>query len=116
LYGAQSAITAYHGRVYIDAASARVLRLTMAVDPPEGFPIRETSTTLDYDYRDVGGTPYLLPVRADVRTTEEVPEQSVAPGRRSAQISKLRYHNMVEFREYHKFEIESKLGFGEPPK
>jgi hypothetical protein len=115
LYGAEETITAYHGRVYIDTASGRALRLTMAVDPPEGFPIQETSTILDYDYRDVGGKPYLLPVRADVRTTERVREHPVVAGRRMTRLSDvpMRYHNIVEFREYHKFEIESKLGFEE---
>jgi hypothetical protein len=114
-YGAEEAITAYHGRVYVDAAAGRVLRLTMAVDPPEGFPIRETSTVLDYDYRDIGGTRYLLPVHADVRTTERAREiPGLHLGRAIQQAVTMQYHNVVEFRDYHKYAIESKLAFEDP--
>jgi hypothetical protein len=113
-YGAEETITAYHGRLYVDAASGRVLRLTMAVDPPEAFPIQETATILDYDYRDVGGTQYLLPVHAEVRTTERMRERrGDLAGRRITRPSNvpMRYHNIVEFRDYHKYAIESKIGF-----
>jgi hypothetical protein len=111
-YSAEETITAYHGRVFIDAPSGRVLRLTMAVDPPEGFPIRETTTILDYDWRDIGGDQYLLPVHADVRTTErprEIP--GVRLGRTVKQAITVHYHNIVEFHDYHKYAIESKLAF-----
>jgi hypothetical protein len=98
-YGTEETMTAYHGRVYIETSSSRVLRLTMEVDPPAGFPIRETRSTIDYDLRDVGGAPYLLPVRAEVRTLEAVGK------------SKMRYRNVEEFRDYRKFSTESKLSF-----
>jgi hypothetical protein len=114
-YGTEEALTAYHGRVFIDTATSRVIRLAMDVDPPPGFPIRECSTVVDYDWRDIGGTRYLLPVHADVRTTERNREHPVVAGRRMTQLSgsPMRYHNVVEFRDYHKFEIETKLGFGQ---
>lgn len=113
-YGTQEAIVAYHGRAYIEPDSGRVLRLTMDVDAPPDFPIRKTSTVLDYDWRDIGGTQYLLPVRADVRTVESFQEHAPPlPGLRSPQPSEHRmsYHNIVEFRDYHKYAIESKLAF-----
>jgi hypothetical protein len=113
-YGTQEVFTAYHGRVYIETASRRLLRLTMAVDPPEDFPIRETSTTLDYDDREVGGTLYLLPVHVEVRTTERAHQTRNVPGRVLQQIATVRYHSIVEFRDYHKYAIESKLGFEVP--
>ncbi len=114
LYGTREAIVAYHGRVYIEPDSGRVLRLTMDIDPPLDFPIRKTSTILDYDWRDIGGTQYLLPVRADVRTVESFQEPAPPlPGLLHPQPSEHRmsYHNIVEFRDYHKYEIESKLAF-----
>jgi hypothetical protein len=111
-YGTEETLTAYHGRVSIDAAAGRVLRLTMAVDPPEGFPIRESSTVLDYDWREIGGTQYLLPVHADVRTVELPREmREIRLGRVAKQALTMRYHNIVEFRDYHKYAIESKLAF-----
>jgi hypothetical protein len=117
IHGVTEILTAYHGRVYIDPASGRVLRLSMAVDPPEDFPVRESSTILDYDWRDIGGTRYLLPVRADVRTAESIrtrgqPLQGLGIAPSSER--RVRYHNLVEFRDYHKYAIESKLGFEVP--
>ena len=113
-YGTTAVMTAYHGLVYIDLETDRVARLTMAVDPPADFGIQESSTTLDYDWRDVGGAQYLLPVHADVRTTERPHEvKDGAIGRRPASPmpTPMRYHNVVDFRDYHKFATESKLGF-----
>lgn len=113
-YGAQETIVAYHGRVYIDAATGRVLRLTMDVDPPDDFPIQKTTTIVDYEFRDIGGTQYLLPVHADVVTVERIRKRlgnlaglSTTPWSEQ----RVRYHNIVEFRDYHKFAIDSKLGF-----
>jgi hypothetical protein len=113
-YGVQEAIVAYHGRVYIDSESGRVLRLTMDIDPPPDFAIRKTSSVLDYDWRDIGGTQYLLPVRADVHTVESIREPGLPlQGLSVAKPAERRvsYHNVIEFRDYHKYAIESKLGF-----
>jgi len=103
-YGVSEAIVAYHGRVYVDPSTGRVLRLTMDVDPPPDFPIQQTTSVIDYDFRDIGGSQYLLPVHADVRTVERAP--MAHPAERP-----LRYHNVIDFRDYHKYATESKLGF-----
>ena len=101
--GVAETTTAYHGLVYIDSASHRTLRLTMETDPPESFPIREVATTIDYDFRAIGGSQYLLPVRAEVRILERVTVRSLPRF--------LRYRNLVEFRDYRKFSTESRLTF-----
>jgi hypothetical protein len=61
-------ITAYSGEVYVDAEPAHaVTRLkTKAEEIPEGFPIRNALTTLDYAYTDVGGQQFLLPLKEEV--------------------------------------------------
>ena len=113
-YRTHRILTAYHGRVYIDPSSSRVLRLTMEVDPPPDFPVRETTTAIDYDFRTIGGEQYLLPVRAEVRVFEVASEEvlkrfslnDAATLRRG-----VRYRNMVEFRNYRKFSTDSKLTF-----
>lgn len=113
-YGTNATLTAYHGRVWIDPAANRVLRLTMEVDPPDGFPIRETATTIDYDLREIGGTSYLLPVRAEVRMLEYIPIGEISKMSGNAALlaqQPMRYHNVVEFRNYRKFTTESKLSF-----
>ena len=115
-YGVEETIVAYHGRVYVNPDSGRVLRLTMDIDPPPDFPIQKTSTILDYDWRDIGGTQFLLPVRADVHTVERPREyRGNLGGQPVRQLAKTgtRYHNVVEFRDYHKFATESKLGFAQ---
>lgn len=104
--GTQRVMTAYHGRIYIDLAANSVRRLTMAVDPPPSFPVREVSTTIDYDDREIAGAGYLLPVRAEVHTLEHVPI-AAGPG-----FEPVRYRNYIEFRNYRKFSADSKLTFG----
>ncbi len=103
--GTQKIMTAYHGRIYIDPAANRVLRLTMAVDPSPSFPVREVATTIDYEDREISGASYLLPVRADVHTLEYVPIAD-DPG-----FEPVRYRNYIEFRNYRKFSADSKLTF-----
>jgi hypothetical protein len=107
-------LTAYHGRVYIDPSTGRVLRLTTEVDPPPNFPMRETSTTIDYGFRAIGVEEYLLPVHAEVRTLELPGEETLKHLSGSAQdLARrgIRYHNIVEFRDYRKFSADSTVSF-----
>jgi hypothetical protein len=61
---------AYHGIVYIDHETKRVLRLTLDSEGiPSNFPIQATSQQLDYDFATIGGEKYLLPFDSDVRLT-----------------------------------------------
>ena len=87
----RSIIVAYRGEVSIDETTHRVLRLTALAEIPVGFPIRETNSSIEYDFREVGGRDFLLPVSADsvLRRGNEKSE------------------NQVEFREYRKFHSES---------
>jgi hypothetical protein len=113
-YGFSRILTAYHGRVYIDPSTGRVLRLTTEVDPPPNFPIRETSTTIDYGFRAIGVEEYLLPVHAEVRTFELPSEDELKHLSRSYRdLARrgIRYHNIVEFRDYRKFSTDSTVSF-----
>ena len=95
-YGYSRILTAYHGRVYIDPSTGRVLQLTTEVDPPPDFPIRETSTTIDYGFRAIGVEEYLLPVHAEVRTFELPSEEELKHLSRSYRdLARrgIRYHN-----------------------
>src|SRR5262249_12602345 len=57
-------ITAYHGLVYVDRETHQVLRMTLdAEDIPPSFPVREARTVLDYDYVDISGRRFLLPLK-----------------------------------------------------
>ena len=113
-YGYSRILTAYHGRVYIDPSTGRVLRLTTEVDPPPNFPMRETSTVIDYGFRTIGVEEYLLPLHAEVRTLELLSEETLKHLSRSYRdLARrgIRYHNIVEFRDYRKFSTDSTVSF-----
>ncbi len=91
-------IAGYRGLVYVDKETERVLRVTMeAEDIPAAFPIREANSRLDYDYIDISGQQFLLPLKARVGMRE----------------SKLMSRNDVEFRLYRKFSAEATISFDE---
>lgn len=91
-------ITGYKGLIYIDKETERVLRIYMeALDLPPSFPIREAQTRLDYDFTDISGRQFLLPLKA----------------RNRLRTGKFLSKNDVEFRLYRKFEAEAILSFGD---
>jgi len=62
-----SIITAYRGLVEVDPETHVIMRITTeAVDIPESFPVRSVSNVLDYDYTDLSGHTFLLPLKARV--------------------------------------------------
>jgi hypothetical protein len=55
-----------HGYVYIDAATKMVMRVkAVADDFPRDFPVQNVHLLLDYDFTDVGGSQYLLPLHSE---------------------------------------------------
>jgi hypothetical protein len=65
--GGQKVTTAYGGRCWIDLASHRVVRLEgEAKDIPRSFPVERSSHSTEYDWVEVSGNKYWLPVRASV--------------------------------------------------
>jgi hypothetical protein len=86
------------GYVYIDRETNRVTRIAEeAEDIPADFPVQRSSAVLDYDYFDIGGEPFLLPLRAEIRL-DAGQQQSL---------------NSVEFSNYRKFTSASSLTFGD---
>jgi hypothetical protein len=89
-------VPAYKGLIYIDRDVPVVMRVTMeAEDIPSTFPIQQAGTVLDYEYTDIAGKQFLLPLRAEVRMRD----------------SKLLVKNVVEFRNYRKFGAETTITF-----
>jgi hypothetical protein len=89
-------VPGYRGLIYIDRDVPMVLRVTMeAVDIPPSFPIQEARTVLDYDFVDIAGNEYLLPLRSEMRMRE----------------GRLLVKNQVEFRSYRKFGAEAIITF-----
>jgi hypothetical protein len=90
------AVVGLHGYIYIDRETESVTRISAAAeDIPAGFPVQTSSTTLDYGYADIGGTPYLLPLRAEIRMDA----------------GKLQSLNSVEFQKYRKFRADAVVSF-----
>ena len=97
--GGQTYKPAYSGAVWIDPASARVLRIEMqAKEMPEGFPTDHVESATDYQNVRVGGVQeYLLPVHAEVLTCQRGTNNCA--------------RNAIDFRNYHKFEGQSNITF-----
>jgi hypothetical protein len=95
----QEYVTAYKGRIFVDDETKRVLRVEMSpYGIPATFPVHAVNTTVDYEFTNVGGKKYLLPVKAEI-----VSEHHSVTTR-----------NTEEFRQYRKFSAEANLSFDAP--
>ena len=89
------------GLIYLDPETHAILRITRrATELPAKFPIRLTSTELDYDAAPIGDHRYFLPVRAVIRMTAR----------------DIHTRNLVEFIDYRKFSSDAVISFGDPIK
>ncbi len=62
--------TAYHGLVEVEPDTHAVMRITAdAENIPPDFPLKETTDVLDYDYQDLSGQTFLLPLKSQVMMT-----------------------------------------------
>jgi hypothetical protein len=89
-------VAAFRGEIFVDDDTKMVMRLV--VDPygmPSGFPVKSAKTTLDYEMTDVGGTRYLLPVKAEILSEHH----------------RLSSRNVEEFKKYRKFHVETNLTY-----
>jgi hypothetical protein len=65
-----SIITAYRGLVEVDPKTHVVMRVsTIAENIPPDFPIRKADDVLDYDYQEISGHTFLLPLKSQVYMT-----------------------------------------------
>jgi hypothetical protein len=135
-----SAIAGYHGEVFIDADTHRVLRIAQVIDVPDGLPVQSSSNTGEYGFVDVSGHQYLLPVRWESLSVDLPALHSPARAASDAAIihpwqkppypvtgrngsgsgsapqmaAQMRYRNLIEFRDYRKYAAESTLSFDPP--
>jgi hypothetical protein len=90
-------IVGFHGVVAIEDGSGAVLSFSYDADHiPKSIGIESSSSSVDYEFADVGGRDYLLPATAE--TVLQSPREWV--------------RNRVEFRQYRKFASESTITFG----
>lgn len=92
----QTVRPAYQGSVWVDPASARVLRIEMQASRlPSGFPMSSVETAVDYSSVRIGENSSVLPVHAE----------TLACDRSSPDCS----HNIIDFRNYHEFKVDFKI-------
>lgn len=94
--GKLSVVTAYHGLVEVDPRTHVVMRVTSeAENVPDGFPVRAVKDVLDYDYTELSGHTFLLPMKARI----------------DAAFSDVLQRIDEEFRLYRKYSAESEIKF-----
>jgi hypothetical protein len=100
----QYVVPTYKGSVWIDKQTGQVLRIEMqAKEVPEAFPEISVETAVDYDTISLGSADkFLLPVHAE----------ALSCWRNSNECQR----NVIEFRNYHKFEGESVIKFEQEQK
>lgn len=88
---------AFHGLVYIDAATKGVRRITLEADGlPRDFSVHSASMAVDYDYIAIGTHDYLMPIRGTMSLTK---------GKHEAVL------NEMEFRNYRRYGSATKILF-----
>jgi hypothetical protein len=93
----------YHGLIYADRDTNMVMRYKLECeDLPHDFPVKEVHIDVNYDYVDVAGHKYVLPLKTDLKSTSST-------GR-----GKYNSWNEAEFRLYRKFSTESSIIFETP--
>ncbi len=93
-----SVITGMEGKVWIDRADFRVLRVeSAATEIPETFRVRSANRTIDYDWVTIADEKYLLPSLSDVRLTS----------RENSQLYETR--NVIRFKDYQKYGSEVRI-------
>ena len=94
----QKILPGYRGAVWIDMQSARVLRIEKeAVNLPEGFPVSMVEAAVDYEFVSLGAEKFLLPVHSE----------NLSCSRSDSYCGR----NVIDFRNYHKYQGESKITF-----
>ena len=92
----EQATVGQHGYVYIDASTKMVVRLAAIADEfPVGFPVERVNIILDYDFLDVGGTHFWLPLHSE--TTLITPP--------------LQHRNETDFLAYRKFSADANITY-----
>ena len=91
-YSTDTTATGMKGRIWIDRADNRVLRVeSEATEIPDAFPIRTAKRMIDYDWTQIADDKYLLPSISDVRLTF----------REKSNVFETR--NLIRFKEYQKY-------------
>jgi hypothetical protein len=85
----------YHGLLYIPKGSDTILRITVEDDLPASFPLQEVHQFIDYNFVDISGQQFLLPLKAQVIMRHD----------------RIASKNEIEFRGYRKYSTDASIKF-----
>lgn len=89
----------YRGLIFVDADLKVVSRITLeAEDIPPTFPLQQARSQLDYDFTEISGRPYLLPLRAELKMRS----------------GKDLFRNEITYQQYRKFGADTDIRFDLP--
>jgi hypothetical protein len=89
-------VPAYSGEVFVDKQTHEITRITLGAEQlPSSFPVKKADTILDYDYQDLSGRTFLLPMASKTYMTAD----------------DYMTRNDTEFRLYRKYSAESDIKF-----
>lgn len=90
----------YHGLIYADRDTKMVMRFKMECDTiPPDFPVKDVALDVNYDYTDIAGHQYVLPLKTELHSRD---------------VHELVW-NEAEFHLYRKFGSESSITFESDP-
>lgn len=93
----QKILVASSGKLSVDSKTFEVARISSALELPVDFPIKMATIEVTYRPVEIAGKTYNLPNRSEIRMKDS---------------SRL-YVNEIEFRNYHKFAVESTIHYDE---
>ena len=95
----QKILVASSGRLFVDSKTFEVVRIRSTLELPVDFPIKMVTIEVTYRPVEIAGKSYNLPNDSEVRMKD----------------SKRLYVNRIQFRDYHKFAVESTIHYDGQP-
>lgn len=97
----QKILVASSGKLFVDSKTFEVARISSTLELPVDFPIKMATIEITYRPVEIAGKTYNLPSGSEVRMKD----------------NKRLYINDIQFRDYHKFAVESTIHYdSDPPK
>jgi len=91
----QTATPAFHGEIFVPTDESVIRRLTVEPEPPHDFPMQDVKEVLNYDYVDISGHRFLLPLTSDV----------------TMRTGRIGSRNEIEYRRYQKYSADTSITF-----
>jgi hypothetical protein len=110
--GDRTIITGYHGRIWVDRETFRVLRIEeISTAIPEDFPVTAASSLIDYDWVTINERQYLLPSQAEIKLSARLGERTIQSSNGTSRVSNetIQTRNLIRFRNYQKYGAEVKI-------